>query len=311
MNKVKTAVIGVGYLGRFHAQKYAALPNAELVAVVDVDHLAARQVARECGTIALENYRSLFDKVEAVSIAVPTQYHYEIAKACLKKGIHVLLEKPMTTTLVEADELIALARHNRRVLQVGHLERFNSAMMALGDALNTPRFIESHRLAPFKLRGTDISVVLDLMIHDIDIILDIARSPVSEIRASGASVLTQGIDIVNARVQFANGCVANITASRVSLKTQRKMRIFQQDAYIAIDFQDSALAVYRKGARELFPGIPEILRKEKHFAQGDPIKLEIEAFLRAIREDAEPLVSGEAGRQALAVALQISQLINQ
>lgn len=310
MEKVKTAVIGVGYLGRFHAQKYAALPDSELVAVVDADRLTAEKIANECSTAALDNYRRLFGGVEAVSIAVPTRYHYEIAKECLKKGIHVLLEKPMTATLAEADELIALARRGRLVLQVGHLERFNSAMMALRDVLNVPRFIESHRLAPFNLRGTDISVVLDLMIHDIDIILSIVCSPVSEIRANGASVLTSDIDIANARIQFDSGCVANVTASRVSLKAQRKMRVFQQDAYISIDFQDKSLGIYRKGTREMFPGIPEIISEESYFDQSDAIKAEIKAFLKAIREGAEPSVSGEEGRQALAIALQIGRLVN-
>lgn len=310
MEKVKTAVIGVGYLGRFHAQKYAALPDSELVAVVDADCLAAEKVANECGTAALDNYRYLFGEVEAVSIAVPTRYHYEIARECLKKGIHVLLEKPITATLAEADELIALARRSCLVLQVGHLERFNSAMMALGDVLNVPRFIESHRLAPFNLRGADISVVLDLMIHDIDIILSIVCSPVSEIRANGASVLTSDIDIANARIQFDSGCVANVTASRVSLKAQRKMRVFQQDAYISIDFQDKSLGIYRKGTREMFPGIPEIISEESYFDQSDAIKAEIKAFLKAIREGAEPSVSGEEGRQALAIALQIGRLVN-
>lgn len=310
MEKVKTAVVGAGYLGRFHAQKYAALPDSELVAVVDADRLIAEKVAKECGTVALDNYRHLLGKVEAVSIAVPTRYHYEIAKECLKKGIHVLLEKPITATLAEADELIALARRNCLVLQIGHLERFNSAMMALRDVINVPRFIESHRLAPFNLRGTDISVVLDLMIHDIDIILSIVCSSVNEIRANGASVLTSDIDIANARIQFDNGCVANITASRVSLKAQRKMRIFQQDAYISIDFQNKSLGIYRKGTREMFPGIPEIISEESYFDQSDAIKAEIKAFLKAIRDGAEPSVSGEEGRQALAIALQIGRLVN-
>jgi predicted dehydrogenase len=310
-DKIRTAVIGVGYLGRFHAQKYCALPNAELVAVVDINPATARQVAAECGTMALTDYHELFDRVEAVSIVVPTSHHYAVAKACLQNGIHVLLEKPMTATLVEADELIALAKGRGLILQVGHLERFNSATVALRGILNVPRFIESHRLAPFNRRGTDISVVLDLMIHDIDIILTIVDSAVSAIQANGASVLTQDIDIANARIQFANGCVANVTASRISRKAQRKMRIFQQDAYISIDFQDKILAVYRKGTREIFPGIPEIINEEKRFEHSDAIKAEIQAFLATIRGRAEPSVSGEDGRQALAIALQIGRLLSQ
>jgi predicted dehydrogenase len=309
-DKIRTAVIGVGYLGRFHAQKYIALPNAELVAVVDINPTTAQQVAAECGTMALTDYHDLFDKVEAVSIVVPTSHHYEVARACLQKGIHVLLEKPMTGTLAEADELIALAKRQDLILQVGHLERFNSATVALQGILDTPRFIESHRLAPFNLRGADISVVLDLMIHDIDIILNIVDSSVRDIRANGASVLTHDIDIANARIQFANGCVANVTASRVSMKAQRKMRIFQQDAYISIDFQDKALAVYRKGTREIFPGIPEIVSEESRFEHSDAIKAEIQAFLATVRGSTEPSVSGEDGRRALAIALQIGRLLN-
>lgn len=308
-NKVKIAVIGVGYLGRFHAQKYAALPASELMAVVDLNSTAARRVANEHGTAALTDYRDLFGKVDAVSIVVPTQSHYVVAKECLQQGIHVLLEKPMTATLAEADELIELARHYNLVLQVGHLERFNSATLALQSILGTPRFIESHRLAPFNLRGIDVSVMLDLMIHDIDIILSIVNSSVSDIHANGASVLTDGIDIANARIQFANGCVANVTASRVSMKAQRKMRIFQQDAYISIDFQDKTLSVYRKGAKEMFPGIPEIISEESCFEQSDAIKAEIEAFLKAVREGTQPSVSGEEGRRALAIALQINHML--
>ncbi|ADE14389.1 oxidoreductase domain protein [Nitrosococcus halophilus Nc 4] len=309
-HKIRTAVIGVGYLGRFHAQKYASLPGSELVAVVDLDPAVAHQSAGEYGTLALTDYRDLFGKVDAVSIVVPTQLHYEVAKECLSQGIHVLLEKPMTATLAEADELIALAKRYNLVLQVGHLERFNSATLALQKFLSMPRFIESHRLAPFSPRGTDVSVMLDLMIHDIDIILSIVNSSVKEIHANGASVLTDDIDIANARIQFANDCVANVTASRVSMKAQRKMRIFQQDAYISIDFQDKILSIYRKGTKEMFPSIPEITHEESRFGQSDAIKAEIEAFLKAVREGTPPPVSGEEGRRALAIALQISGMLS-
>jgi predicted dehydrogenase len=310
-HKIRTAVIGAGYLGRFHTQKYAVLPNSELVAVVDLNPTTAHQVAEEYGIVALTDYRDLFGRVDAVSIVVPTCFHYEVAKDCLNQGIHILLEKPMTTTLAEADELIALAKRYNLVLQVGHLERFNSTTIALQRILNTPRFIESHRLASFNLRGTDVSVVLDLMIHDIDIILSIVNSPVAEIQANGASVLTSDIDIANARIQFANGCVANVTASRVSTKAQRKMRIFQQDAYISIDFRNKKLSVYRKGTKEMFPGIPEIISEDSCFEHGDAIMAEIEAFLKTVRNGTKPSVSGEEGRQALAVALQISRMLKE
>lgn len=307
---IRTAVIGVGYLGRFHAQKYAALPESELVAVADVDLEAAQRVADECGTRAVADYRELFGQVDAVSIVVPTQLHYEVARECLENDIHVLVEKPITATVAQADELIELADRRGRVLQVGHLERFNSAVMALDEALAKPLFIESHRLAPFNPRGADVNVVLDLMIHDIDIIQNLVRSPIMEIDANGVSVLTKQIDIANARLKFENGCVANVTASRVSVKPQRKMRIFQNDAYIGIDFQDKTLSIHRTGEGEMFPGIPEITSEETAFESSDAIMAEIGAFLDSIATGKPPAVSGHDGRQALATAIRISELVN-
>lgn len=303
-------MIGVGYLGRFHAQKYAALPEADLIAVADPNREHAERVASECGTRAICDYHEILHEVDAVSVVVPTQLHYEVAKACLANGVHVMLEKPMTTTVAEADELIALARANNLVLQVGHLERFNAAVLALDGILNTPRFIESHRLAAFNPRGADVNVVLDLMIHDIDIILTLVRSPIDKIDANGVSVLTSEVDIANARLHFANGCVANVTASRVSMKPQRKMRIFQNDAYISIDFQDKILSVHRKGEREIFPGIPEITSQESLFKSNDAIRDEIIAFLDAIRLKTPPPVTGEDGRLALQTAIRISELLD-
>ncbi len=310
MDKIRTAVIGVGYLGRFHAQKYAALDNAELVAVVDNNTENAQRVAEECGTEALGDYRELFGKVDAVSIVVPTQLHYQVARECLENGIHVLLEKPMTVTVAEADELIDIAEVKNLVLQVGHLERFNSAVLALQGVLETPQFIESHRLAPFNPRGADVNVVLDLMIHDIDIIQNLVRSPIAQIDANGVSVLTDEVDIANARITFDNGCVANVTASRVSMKPQRKMRLFQPEAYISIDFQDKILSVHRKGEKEMFPGIPEIKSEESIFDNSDAIMAETEAFLKAISEGGTPPVTGQDGRDALATAIRISELFN-
>ncbi len=307
---LKTAVIGVGYLGRFHAQKYAALDNAELIGVADASEENARRVAEECGTTAYTDYRELFGKVDAVSIVVPTQLHYQVAKECLQNGIHVLLEKPMTVTVEEADELIAIANEKSLVLQIGHLERFNSAVLALQPVLTQPQFIESHRLAPFNPRGADVNVVLDLMIHDIDIIQSLVRSPIASIDANGVSVLTQEHDIANARITFESGCVANVTASRVSMKPQRKMRIFQPDAYVSVDFQDKVLSVHRKGEKEMFPGIPEINSEESIFENSDAIMAEAEAFLSAIANGDKPPVTGEDGRQALDTAIRISELLN-
>lgn len=309
MKPIKTAVIGVGYLGRFHAEKYATLPDSELVAVADVHQEAAQAVATELGVEAVADYRDLLGRVDAVSIVVPTRLHHTVAKAFLEHGAHVLVEKPITVTVEEAEDLIRTADAHGRILQVGHLERFNSAVLALEDVLKTPLFIESSRIAPFKPRGTDVSVVLDLMIHDIDIIQSVVRSPITKIDASGAQVLSQDIDIANARLQFANGCVANITASRTSLKTERRMRIFQQDAYIAVDFGDKKLTVYRKSDKEMFPGVPEIASQETAFQSSDALKAEIGTFLDSIRNGTPPVVSGEDGKRALETALEIGRLL--
>jgi predicted dehydrogenase len=303
--KIRSAVIGVGYLGHFHAEKYAELANAELVAVVDLDRERAEAVAGKTGARAFTDYREILDLVDAVSIVVPTQAHYEVAKAFLEKGVHVLLEKTITTTLAEADELIRIAATQKVVFQVGHLERFNPVVRALDGIVRQPGFIESIRIAPFKPRGTDVNVVLDLMIHDIDIIQNIVGSKVEQINSIGTPVFTDEEDIANARIRFANGCVANVTASRISLKSERKMRIFQPDAYISVDFQNKTFAVFRKGDGEMFPGIPNITKEEKCFEQGDALKSEIEAFLDAVINGKPPVVSGEDGRYALETALKI------
>jgi len=309
MSKLQCAVIGTGYLGKFHADKYAALPECELAAIVDIDPEAATTIAAKHGCQGLTDYRALLGKVDAVSIAVPTSLHFEVARDFLAAGSHVLVEKPITTTVEQADELIRLARERNRVLMVGHLERFNPAILALEGMLDQPRFIESTRLAPFKPRATDVSVVLDLMIHDIDIILDIVDAPITRIEASGACVLTGDIDIANARLTFGNGCVANVTASRISLKSERKMRLFQKDAYLSVDFQNRVLATHRRGAGEMFPGVPEILSEESRFENGDALLAEIRHFVDCAIHGLTPRVPGEAGRRALAAAEQISALL--
>jgi predicted dehydrogenase len=310
---LRTAVIGVGYLGKFHADKYALLPHSELIAVVDTDMALCSTIANQLSVQALTDYRELLGQVDAVSIAVPTQKHYEIAKTCLENNIHVLLEKPITVTVEEAQTLITLAKQNKCVLQVGHLERFNAAIVTLINEgiLSKPQFIESNRIAPFKLRGVDVNVVLDLMIHDIDIIQTLVNSPIKNVVASGSPVLSKEIDIANARIQFENGAVANVTASRVSLKSERTMRIFQPDSYITVDFQKTALKIYRKGTAEMFPGIPEILSEERIFQDNDPIRDEISAFINAISTRTPPIVSGEEGKRALETAIDISHLITQ
>jgi len=311
MRKIKTAVIGVGYLGKFHADKYAALPNSELVAVVDANAETVKTIADKHNVQGLTDYQPLLGKVGAVSIAAPTTLHYRIAKDFLSHGSHVLIEKPITVTVEEADELIELASKNNLLIQVGHLERFNAAILDLDQEISKPLFIESHRLAPFNPRATDVNVVLDLMIHDIDIILDIVNSNVKSIAASGAKVLTNSTDIANVRLEFENGCVANVTASRVSMKTERKMRLFQKDACITVDFQNRVLKMYSKGEKEMFPGIPEIVSQESVYENNDALKAEIIAFLDSIENGTPVKVTGEAGRRALATAIQISKLLSE
>lgn len=310
MSILKCAVIGVGYLGRFHAQKYQSLENAELIAVCDVNVAACEAVAKELKVTACFDYKELFGKVDAVSIAATTNKHYELAKDFLKQGIHVLIEKPITETVEQANELIALAKQHQVKLQVGHLERFNSARLALDDYLEKPLFIESNRLAPFNPRGTDVNVILDLMIHDIDLIHTIVNSPIINIDAQGAPVLSQSIDIANARITFENHCVANVTASRVSFKSERKTRIFQPNSYISIDYQNKQFAVFQKGEGEMFPGIPEITRHQSVFEKGDALLEEIKAFLHCIETNSTPLVTGEEGRDALSTAAKITSLID-
>jgi predicted dehydrogenase len=305
---MRTAVIGVGYLGRFHAQKYASLAGSTLVGIADPSEAARSRVGAELSVPAHADYRELLGKVDAVSIVTPTPSHYETAKAFLEAGAHVLVEKPMTVTVAEAESLIGVARQARRILQVGHLERFNSAVQAVQPVLKSPRFIESARLAPFKQRGTDVNVVLDLMIHDIDLILSIVRSPVVSVDAIGSSVFSGETDIANARLRFANGCVANATASRVSLKTERKLRLFQDDAYISIDLQQKILTVIRKAGVGA-DGMPQVGIEENNFEQGDALKDEIGAFLHAAATGGAAQVSGEDGLLALRTAVSITEQV--
>lgn len=309
MNKIRCAVIGVGYLGRFHAQKYQLIPNAELVGVCDLDSDACERVSKELNVPAYLNFSELFGKVDAVSIAASTIKHYEIAKECLEHGIHVLIEKPITETVQQANELIHLAQKHKVTLQVGHLERFNSARIAVDEYLQTPQFIEAERLAPFNPRGADVNVILDLMIHDIDMIQNMVKSPIVSIEAQGTSVLTKAIDIANARLTFENQCVAHVTASRISFKMERKTRIFQKNSYISIDYQNKTFAVFKKGDGELFPGIPDITSEQKEFEKGDALLEEIKAFVTCIEQGTAPLVTGEDGRDALETAQRITSLI--
>jgi predicted dehydrogenase len=301
---VKVGVIGVGYLGRFHAEKYAHLKDAELVGVADLSQARAQEVAGALGARTFSDYRELLPEVAAVSVAVPTSGHFEVVRQALLAGCHVLVEKPISVTVAEADELVALAREYRRLLMVGHLERFNSAMEELKARVTQPRFIESHRLAFYKERGTDVDVVLDLMIHDLDHVLNLVHSPVKEVRAAGVSVLTDRIDLANARLEFADGCIANLTASRMSFKSMRKFRLFQSDAYLAVDFEERELTVAFKKEGALGP-IPGVALDVCRYPQEDILNKEIIAFVEALKTGTEPPVNGEAGRAALNLALEI------
>jgi predicted dehydrogenase len=306
MKKVAVAVIGVGYLGRFHAQKYAQLAECELLAVVDARPEARDAVAAEVGARALEDYRSLLGQVDAVSIVTPTAAHFPVARAFLEAGAHVLVEKPITETPAQARELIALAARQGRILQVGHLERFNAAILGAEEHLKVPRFIECHRLAPYKERGTDVSVVLDLMIHDIDIVQTLVGAAIESIDAIGTPVFSEDVDIANARIRFTNGCVANATASRVSLKTERKMRVFSDEAYVSMDLQQKLVTVIRKRPGGAAAGELPVVIEERIFEAGDALKAEIHSFLTCIQQGKAPVVSGEAGLAALETAIQIT-----
>jgi predicted dehydrogenase len=310
MQTLRTAVIGVGYLGRFHAQKYAQLPGSSLVAVADARPEARDAVARELGCGAVAEHRELLGKVDAVSVVTTTPAHFAIAADFLRAGAHVLVEKPVTETVEQARELIDIARAAGRVLQVGHLERFNATILAAEPWLAQPRFIECQRLAPYKQRGTDVDVVLDLMIHDIDIVQSIVGSDIVAIDAIGTSVFSGEIDIANARLRFANGCVANTTASRVSLKTERKMRVFRDDAYLSLDLQQKILTVIRRRDEPPAEGQLPVSIEEQSFEQGDALKAEIESFLDCIRTGRRPVVSGEDGLRALETAIRIAAEVN-
>ncbi|MFO8151683.1 Gfo/Idh/MocA family oxidoreductase [Thioalkalivibrio sp.] len=307
---LRCAVVGVGHLGKWHAAKYAQLPDTELVAVVDSNAATAREIATRHHCEPVLDHRALLGRVDAVSIAAPTTLHYAIARDFLDVGCHVLVEKPITTTIEEAEALNQLAQDRGVVLQVGHLERFNTALRRLLEEPLEPRFIESHRLAPFTPRATDVSVVLDLMIHDIDIILTLVNAPLTDVRASGAQILTGDIDIANARLEFAGGCVANVTSSRVSTRSERRMRIFQPHGYASIDFQNRTLALHHMGDDDPDTGVPEIQSEELIFGDADALLAEIQAFVAAARGEQPVIVDGRAGQRALETAARITDLVH-
>jgi len=316
MEKIKVGVIGTGHLGKLHTKMFSQLQNADLVGVYDADFSAAKTVAKENNTIAFEQMDDLLSKVEAVSIAAVTSAHYQLAKKCLEKKIHVFVEKPITVTLDEAEELVFLARENKMNLQVGHIERFNPALLALEKYNLNPLFVQSDRLAQFNPRGTDVAVVLDLMIHDIDIILSLVKSEVKSVQASGVAVVSNNIDIANARIEFENGAVANVTASRISQKKMRKMRIFQREGYLSLDFITGVSEVYRlvpsdQKVEEAHINFGEIgvgdkkkfvIYEQPEQVEVNALKYELDLFLQSIIKKEKPVVSGEDGWRALKVA---------
>jgi predicted dehydrogenase len=304
--RLRTAVVGVGHLGRYHAQKYAALAETELVAVVDRDRARAREVAAELGVEVLPDHRALMGRVECASVAVPTRDHAAVAGDLLAAGIDVQVEKPLASTVAEGAALVRLAEDAGRILQVGHLERFNPGLRAAAAVVTRPRFVECHRLAPFVDRGTDVDVIRDLMIHDLDVIHSFVPAEVVAVESVGVPILTASVDIANARVRFADGCIANVTASRVSLKRERKLRIFQPDTYVAIDYDQRSVRICRRVAPRAEGTLPEIVVEEHDAGEGDPLRDEIAAFVAAVAARTAPMVGGREGLRALELAERIA-----
>jgi predicted dehydrogenase len=313
---IRVGVIGVGHLGRFHALNYKRLSDVSLIGVTDIDKRRCRKVAEEAGCESFDEVDQLLSRVEAVSLAVPTDRHFDLGKQILQNGVHCLIEKPIASNEEEASSLIDFAQKNNAVLHVGHIERFNPAMRAFSSEAMSPQFIESHRLAPFNPRGTEVAVILDLMIHDIDIILNLINSQVERIDANGVAVVSENIDIANARIRFMNGCVANLTASRISQKKMRKMRLFQKDTYISVDFLERETEIYR--LQEQYDssdhvlgemGIGErkkyVIRHVPKSREGEALENELISFVQAVRGESSDGVTGIEGMNALVVARQI------
>jgi len=301
VSKLRTAVVGVGYLGRFHAQKHRALDSVDLVGVCDRDAERCRTVAAEVGTGAFPDYRDLLGKVDAVTIAASTSEHFTLARFFLEHGVHVLVEKPMTRTSAEAAILTELADERGLKLQVGHVERFNPALLAARETLTTVRFIECHRLAPFKGRGADVNVILDVMIHDLDVILSLVGSAPSNVSAVGIPVLMDDIDIANARIEFESGAIANVTASRVSTTAQRRFRVFQPNQYVSIDFGNGEVRRVTKQG-EWRDGAPPLKEETWNLEKGDALLAETKAFVESIVENKPCVVSGADGLACLRLA---------
>ena len=321
-NKIKTGVVGVGHLGQHHTKHYTKIKSAELVGVYDINEAQAKKIAKQYKTKAFSALDEMLNLVDGVSIVTPTKEHAKIAEKCISQGKHVFIEKPIAKTTKEADKIIALAKKTKVILQVGHIERFNPALTPLKDLILKPKYIEVQRLAPYMIRGTDIPVVLDLMIHDIDLVLSFINSPVKKIDASGLSIMTNSVDIANARIHFQNGSVANITSSRVAKDKVRKIKIFQRNLYITIDFLIGLTEIYRvldkekKGTSAIITAPIESKGKPRHIVyekpkikKQDALQMELINFIEAIQDKSETIVDGVAGREALKVALQIQHKI--
>ncbi len=307
--KLRAAVVGVGYLGRFHAQKYKMIPEVDLVGVCDSKPDRAEEIAKELSVQAIPTYKNLVGKVDIVTISASTVNHFEIAKFLLQNSINVFIEKPITVKSQEAKELCEIANYKGLKIQVGHVERFNPAMISAQKVLNNPLFIEVHRLAPFTPRGADVDVVLDLMIHDLDVVLALVRSPVKNVSAVGVPVLTKLVDIANARLEFESGTIVNVTASRVSQTTTRKFRVFERDKYLSIDFGLGSVDLLTKTG-EWSGGIPPLNHESWSLEKGDALLAETRSFVECVDQNKKPIVSGEDGLAALQLAEKILENIS-
>ena len=305
--QVAMAVIGYGHFGRYHAEKVAASNFADLVAVVDADAERAATAAGTLGVAGVQDYRELLGKVDAVSVVVPTVAHYEVAEAFLNSGADVLVEKPITDDPATAAKLVETAKRKGRILQVGHLERFTSVAELLRERLARPLFIESLRIAPYQPRGTDVNVILDLMIHDLDLVLSLVDSPIVSVEAAGGAVFSHSEDIANARIKFANGCIANIASSRISLKRERKMRIFEADRYVSVDFIDRKIRSISNPSGKPPTELADVDLVEKSYSEDDPLQKEIDAFAIAAAGGDAPLVTGDDGKRALEAAIMVNE----
>jgi predicted dehydrogenase len=308
---VRVAVVGSGYFGRFHANHYARNERAELVAVVDADAERANAVAAEFGAEAVSDYRSIIGRVDAASVAVPTPLHYDIARELIEAGVHLLVEKPLTDSEQTGRTLAQLAESRKTVLQVGHIERFSSGYRTLAKLIAEPLYFESYRIAPWKSRGVEVDVILDLMIHDIDMIIGLVGSPVAQVDAVGAPVLGKRVDLANARITFESGCVANVTASRVSYKTERRMRVFARNRYLNCDLGEGRIYGYRLRGDPTTEGVAAIASETYEIEKQDSLANEIDAFLDCVTTGSKPLVDGWAGCEALRVASMINDSIEE